>query len=194
MLQKTINYFSAFMIFVLLISFTEINAQGDKIPKSLKSKVSQNLGTDTEITFTFSRPGVKGRTIWGELVPFGMEEGNKYSDNKPYPWRMGANENSTIETNKDLLVEGQKLPAGKYGLHAIPGKDEWTIMFSKNNSLWGSYKYNSEEDALTIKVKPQEAPHQEWLTFGFTDLEGTSATAYMHWEKLMIPFKVQIAE
>ena len=194
MIGRKFNLLVALMILVTLVSFSNMNAQGDKIPKSLKGKVSQNLGIDTEVTFTFNRPGVKGRTIWGELVPYGFSEGNKYSDNKPYPWRIGANENSTFETNKDILVEGQKLPAGKYGLHAIPGKEEWTIMFSKNNSLWGSYKYNQEEDALRITVKPQEAPHQEWLFLGFTDLEGTKATAYIHWEKLMVPFKIQIVE
>jgi len=95
-------------------------AQDKEVRKSLRAKVTQRLGVDTDVTFEFGRPGVKGRTIWGDLEPYGMHPGNKYSKDKPYPWRAGADENSTIEFNKDLLIEGQKLPAGKYGIHMIP--------------------------------------------------------------------------
>jgi hypothetical protein len=179
---------------VLLMMSISLFAQGDKMPKSLRASVSQNLGLDTEVTFEFSRPGVKGRTIWGELVPWGLTPGNKYSDEKPFPWRAGANKNSMLITNKDILVEGKKLSAGSYGIHMIPGESEFTVMFSTNDSLWGSYKYNEAEDALRIKVAPKEARHKEWLTFGFEDLNGTSATAYLHWEKLKVPFKVEVVD
>jgi len=183
------------IVFSLLLQFPSASlAQGKKVRASLNAAVTQRLGTDTNITFTFCRPGVKGRKIWGELVPYGLAPGNKYSKNNPYPWRAGANENTTIEFNNDLLIEGNKLPAGKYGIHMIPSEKEWIIIFSKNNSLWGSYAYNKEEDALRVTVKPVEAPHQEWLTFGFDDLAGTSATAYLHWEKIKIPFKIELAE
>ena len=90
-------------------------AQEKKVRKSLKARVTQTLGVDTEVTFDFSRPGVKGRTIWGDLEPYGMHPGNKYSKGKPYPWRAGADENTTIEFNNDVLINGHKLPAGKYG-------------------------------------------------------------------------------
>ena len=169
-------------------------AQEKKIPASLKASVMQRLGTDTDITIVYSRPGVKGRQIWGALVPYGMAPGNKYSDNKPYPWRAGANENTTIEFNKDVLIEGKPLPAGKYGIHIIPSEKDWIIIFSKNNSAWGSFGYKQEEDALRITVTPVKAPHQEWLAFGFDDLAGTSATAYLHWEQLKVPFKIQVAQ
>jgi hypothetical protein len=186
---------TVFLTAVLLFFFTiSVTAQNDKIPKSLRASVSQTIGMDTEITFEYSRPGVKGRAIWGEVVPYGLTPGNKYSDNKPFPWRAGANKNSTIETNNDILVEGKKLPAGKYGIHMIPGESEFVVMFSKNDSLWGSYKYNESEDALRFSVKFQKAPHNEWLSFGFEDLAGPSATAYLHWEKLKIPFKVEITK
>lgn len=128
----------------------------------------------------------------GELVPYGLAPGNQYSDNKPYPWRAGANENTTIEFNKDVLVEGNKLPAGKYGIHMIPSEKEWVIIFSKNNSAWGSFAYNQEEDALRVTVKPTEAPHQEWLVFGFENLAGNSATAFLHWEKIKVPIKIEL--
>lgn len=178
----------------LLVLPSAATAQEAKIPKSLKGSVMQRLGTDTDITITYSRPGVKGRKIWGELVPYGMAPGNKYSENKPYPWRAGANENTTIEFNKNVLIEGKPLPAGKYGIHMIPSEKDWTIIFSKNNSAWGSFTYKPEEDALRITVTPVKTPFQEWLEFGFDDLAGTSATAYLHWEELKVPFKIQLAQ
>lgn len=185
--------FLIFLSFIFTIP-SSVQAQGDKIRKSLKASVTQRLGTDTDITIDFSRPGVKGRKIWGELVPFGLAPGNKYSNDKPYPWRAGANENTTIEFNKDLLIEGQKLPAGKYGIHMIPSEKDWIIIFSKKNAEWGSFSYDEKEDALRVTVTPVKAPFQEWLTYGFDDLNGTSATAYLHWEELKIPFKIELAD
>ncbi len=178
----------------LLMLPSAASVQEGKIPASLKASVTQRLGTDVDITIEYSRPGVKGRKIWGALVPYGMAPGNKYSENKPYPWRAGANENTTIEFNKDVLIEGKPLPAGKYGIHMIPGEKEWIIIFSKNNSAWGSFAYKQEEDALRVTVTPVKAPHQEWLVFGFDDLAGTSATAYLHWEELKVPFKIKLAQ
>ena len=179
--------------FLLVLPSTTLG-QRNQVRASLKASAMQVLGVDTEITITYSRPGVKGRTIWGELVPYGMAPGTKYSNDKPYPWRAGANENTTIEFNKDIKIEGQALPAGKYGIHMVPSEKDWIIVFSKNNSAWGSYQYNQEEDALRVTVTPVKAPHQEWLIFGFDDLAGNSATAYLHWEELKVPFKIELAE
>jgi hypothetical protein len=91
-------------------------------------------------------------------------------------------------------VEGNKLAAGKYGIHMIASKTDWIIIFSKKNSEWGSFSYDESEDALRITVKPVHAPHEEWLTYGFDDLAGTSATGFLHWEKLKVPFKIELAE
>jgi len=179
---------------VFLVQPSTTFAQENQVRPSLKASVSQRLGIDTDIKIDFSRPGVKGRKIWGELVPYGLAPGNRYSKDQPYPWRAGANENTTIEFNKDILVEGNKLPAGKYGIHMIPSEKDWIIIFSKNNSAWGSYQYNQEEDALRVTVTPVKAPHQEWMVFGFEDLAGTAATAYLHWEELKVPFKIKLAE
>ncbi|MBI1932412.1 MAG: DUF2911 domain-containing protein [Ignavibacteriales bacterium] len=191
-----IDKFRKFLIIALILIFfaSNSNSQNDKIRPSLNASVSQTIGLDTKIDINYSRPGVKGRKIWGDLVPFGLTPGNKYSDDKPFPWRAGANENTTFETSKDILIDGKKLPVGKYGIHMIPGEKEWIVIFSKNNSLWGSYKYNEAEDALRITVAPKEAPFEEWLTYGFDNLNGTSATAFLHWEKLIIPFQVSIVE
>jgi hypothetical protein len=167
-------------------------AQDDEVRESLPASVTQKLGADTEVIFNFSRPGVKGRKIWGDLIPYGMNPGVKYSDNKPYPWRAGANENSTISTNKDISIEGKKLAAGKYGIHMIPSQADWIIIFSKKNEDWGSYSYDEKEDALRVTVKPVESANEEWLTYGFDNLAGTSATAYLHWGNLKVPFKIEV--
>jgi hypothetical protein len=193
-MKRSALTFGLVLALAVLLVLPSAAAQEAKIPKSLKASVMQRLGTDTDITITYSRPGVKGRKIWGELVPYGLAPGNKYSENKPYPWRAGANENTTIEFNKNVLIEGKPVPAGKYGIHMIPSEKEWIIIFSKNNSAWGSFAYKQEEDALRVTVTPVKAPFQEWLEFGFDDLAGTSTTAYLHWEELKVPFKIQLAQ
>lgn len=193
--MKRLSMFGlAVILSVLMILPSTTLAQGNQVRASLMASVTQTLGVDAKITITYSRPGVKGRKIWGDLVPYGMAPGNRYSKDQPYPWRAGANENTTIEFNKDILVEGNPLPAGKYGIHMIPSEKDWVIIFSKNNSAWGSFQYNKDEDALRVTVTPVKAPHQEWLEFGFDDLAGTSATAYLRWEELKVPFKIELAE
>jgi len=180
---------SAFVLSIPVISF----AQDKEVRKSLHASVTQNIGVDTEITFDFSRPGVKGRKIWGELVPYGMNPANKYSNEKTFPWRVGANENTTIKFTSDLMIEGKKIAAGHYSIHMIPSEKEWVVIFNKKNDLWGSYGYDENEDALRINITPVKAEHQEWLIFGFENLDGTKATAFMHWEKVKIPFSVEVA-
>jgi hypothetical protein len=178
---------------LLSVQLTDGLTQDDEVRKSLKASSSQTIGVDTEITVVYSRPGVKGRKIWGDLVPYGMYPGNQYSNNKPYPWRAGADETTVFEVSKDVLIDGKKLPAGKYGLHMVAGEKEWMVMFNKDMA-WGSYGYDAANDVLKVTVKPIAAPHQEWLSYKFEDLAGTSATVVLHWEKLKVPFKVQTAE
>ncbi len=186
------NYFRLFVFCLTLVFIGNIWSQDKEPRKSLKASVSQTIGTDTEIKIVYSRPGVKGRVIWGELEPYGLHEGNKYSKNKPFPWRAGANENTTIEFSKDATVDGKDLAAGKYGLHMIPGEKEWVIIFSKKNDIWGSFAYDEANDALRITVTPTEAEHEEWLLYGFDDLAGISATVFLHWGKKKVPFKIEV--
>jgi uncharacterized protein YuzE len=169
-------------------------AQDKEVRASLQASVSQTLGVDTEITIDYSRPGVKGRKIWGELVPYGMNPGNKYSKEKPFPWRAGANEKTTIEISNDVLVDGNALPAGKYSIHMIPSEKDWIVIFNKVSEGWGSYDYDEAEDALRVTVTPVEAAFEEWMRFGFDDLAGTSAVASLRWEKLKVPFTIVLAE
>lgn len=179
------------LLFAVVAMSTQIFAQGSRPAASPHAAVTQRLDVDTDITFDFSRPGVKGRAIWGELVPYGLAEGNQYSDNKPYPWRAGANQNTTIECSKDILINGNKLPAGKYSIHMIPSEKDWEVIFNKANDGWGSYKYDQSQDVFRIKVTPEKASHQEYLTYGFDIMDPSSATAFLHWEKLKVPFKIE---
>jgi len=182
--------FTIVISLLLILTATTIAQQDSKPRLSLKASVTQRIGVDNDITIIYSRPGVKGRKIWGGLVPFGLAPGNKNSNNNPFPWRGGANENTIIEFSKDVTVEGNNLPAGKYGLHFIPGEKKWIIIFSKNNSNWGSFTYDQKDDALRITVTAVKAPFEEWLTYGFDDLNGNSATVFLKWEELKVPFKI----
>jgi hypothetical protein len=188
-------YIGLILVAAVLLALPSFSAaQGGQVRPSPKAAVTQRLGADVDVTIEYGRPGVKGRKIWGSLVPYGLAPGNKYSKDKPFPWRAGANENTTIEFKKDILVEGKPLAAGKYGIHMIPGEKEWIIIFSKTNNAWGSFAYNEADDALRVTVTPVAAPFHEWLTYGFDDLAGKSATAYLLWELLKVPFKISLAQ
>ena len=185
------------LVVVLVVGFAVSStafAQEKKVRASLPASVSQTIGVDTVITFDYSRPGVKGRTIWGELVPYGLTPGNKYSEDKPFPWRAGANEKTTITVSSDVLVDGKSLPAGKYSIHMIPSEKDWIVILNKASEGWGSYDYDEAEDALRVTVTPVEAAFEEWMRFGFDDLAGTSAVAFLQWEKLKVPFTIALAE
>jgi len=133
--------------------------------------VSQVFGYTTA-TVTYSRPAVKGRAIWGGLVPYGQI------------WRAGANEATTLELTTDAKINGQALPKGKYALFILPTEKDWTFIFSRNHKTWGSYTYDQKEDALRVTVVPQAADHKERLEFSFENLSDSGATLVAHWEKL----------
>lgn len=147
------------------------------------AQVVQRIGL-YDVKITYARPGVKGREIWNtNLAPY---------NGKPTPWRAGANENTTFEFESNVKIEGQPLPAGKYGFHIIPTDTKWTLIFSKDNAGWGSFRYKQENDALRVDVTPGECPHEEWLVYGFDDLSDTSATAYLAWEKKEVAFMIEL--
>jgi hypothetical protein len=157
-----------------------------------KAMVGERIGI-TDVTINYDRPAVKGREgkIWGDLVHKGFTDLG-FGTSKAAPWRAGANENTTIEFTTPVSIEGQALPAGKYGFFIAYDSAESTVIFSKNASSWGSFYYDPKEDALRVKVKPQPLDKSvEWLTFAFTDETNTGATIALLWEKLKIPFKVE---
>lgn len=159
-----------------------------------KSEVSQYLGL-VKVTIAYSSPDVAGREIWGKLVPFGLANLNfaKSTEQNPSPWRAGANENTTITFSNDVEVEGKSLKAGTYGIHMIPGAEDWIIIFSNVTTAWGSFSYTPADDALRVTVKAAPCEFNEFLTYEFTDRLQNSAAARMKWEKLAVPFKINVS-
>lgn len=161
--------------------------------------VTQYLGP-VRITIEYSSPAVhtadgKDRRgqIWGKLVPYGMSDLGPFGNGKPDPWRAGANENTVFTTSDDVMIEGKPLPAGRYGLHMIPGKDEWTIIFSKNSNAWGSFSYDESADALRIAVKPHPHEYREYLAYEFPVRKPAEAVAELQWEELAVPWTIKVA-
>ena len=147
---------------------------------SPNASTSQLVGI-TDIDLHYSRPGVKGRAIWGALVPYDQV------------WRTGANENTTIRFSTAVKVEGHELPAGTYGVQTIPTAGDWTLILSKDADEWGAFDYKPEHDAMraTIKTRPGSR-FEERMGFRFEDLTDESATVVLAWEKLEVPFKVEV--
>jgi FimV-like protein len=165
---------------LLLLQAGGATAEPVKLPEaSQKAVVSQTIGL-TDITVSYHRPLARGRAIWGGLVPWGEV------------WRAGANENTTISFSDDVTIDGHPLPAGTYGLHTLPKQDEWTVIFSKNSTSWGSYFYDPAEDALRIQVKPVPAEMHEALTYEFDDPKDDAVMVALKWEKLAVPFQVGV--
>ena len=189
MKKTTITLFFS-LIMILVSSFTF--GQGNNIRKSQKSTVSQYVGLDTQITINYSRPAVKNRVVWGNMVPYGLAPADKYSKGKSFPWRAGANENTTIEINNEVKIEGTTLPAGKYSIHMIPSKTDWIIIFNKNSNQWGSFSYDESADALRVTVTPIESSFEEFLTYNFGNITDNSVIAFLHWEKLKVPFQISL--
>jgi Protein of unknown function (DUF2911) len=151
---------------------------------SPKAFVMETVGLK-DISISYSRPGVKGRKIWGGLVPYDKV------------WRAGANEATKIIFTSDVLIEGKKLPAGAYGFFVIPTKKDWTIIFNKVADQWGAFEYNQAEDALRVNVKPQQTQFTEWLEYDFSDMnvnkDGKNSTVInLIWERMKVPFTVEL--
>jgi hypothetical protein len=172
-----------FVFCLLLTAFTGLClAQGfvlDLPRQSQHAIVGQRIGI-TDITINYHRPLIKDRKVWGDLVPYGQV------------WRAGANENTTITFTDPVTIEGKPLAAGTYGLHMIPNPDEWTIIFSKSSTSWGSFTYKQDEDALRVNVKPQPAEMHNALTYDFDNVQPDSAVVELEWEKVAVPFKVAV--
>ena len=175
-----------------------------RLPRaSQKASVTQTVGV-TDVTITYSRPGVKGRTIWGD-PPAGAAAGTATLDGPraadaaivPYGhvWRTGANEATTFAVTDDVLVNGQPLKAGTYSLHTIPGREEWTIIFNSDPGQWGSFQYDEKKDVLRVKAKPETtADSQEWLAFQVEPDGETAARVNIRWERLRVPFTVEVKD
>jgi tetratricopeptide (TPR) repeat protein len=189
------KYFLFLVLFVSALNYSNAQISLTMLPSggNKKASVSEQIGL-TQVTIHYDRPGVKGREgkVWGELVHVGFAD-PEFGTSKSAPWRAGANENTTMEFSTDVLIEGQPLPAGKYGFFIAYDPTECTLIFSKNSGSWGHYFYSEKEDALRVKVKPQALDKTvEWLKYEFSNETENSALLALQWEKLAIPFKIEV--
>lgn len=153
-------------------------AQVQQLWDSPAASVSQHLGL-TEIKIDYHRPAVNGRTVWGELVPYGQV------------WRAGANDATTISFSTAVRVAGKDVPAGTYAFFVLPERDHFTLILNKNARQWGSYFYKAGDDQLRFDVKPQSAQHEEWLSYQLALKDRGTAIAALHWEKLQVSFPIE---
>jgi hypothetical protein len=180
----------ASMVVALFFTGSVTQAQINAPRGSQHATVSQRVGT-SDITINYSRPSVKGREIWGKLVPYGMNNLG-FGTATTSPWRAGADENTTISFSHDAKIEGKDIKAGTYGLHIeVMEGDKATIILSHDINSWGSYFYDANNDALRVDITTNTVPHKELLTYEFNTLTPTSAIASLVWEKKEFPFTVE---
>src|SRR6185503_13386689 len=201
---------SFLFLFATMFALTCVSAAMSQVvtPRpSQKASVMQTIGV-TDVTITYSRPGVKGRKIWGDpTAEQAKTTGEATLDNQNerpkgapivpwgHVWRTGANEATKFIVTDDVLINGQKLAAGNYSLHTIPTKDEWTIVFNSTANQWGSFNYDPAKDTLRVKVKPQTvAENQEWLAYVFEPVGEDSAQVNIRWEKISVPFTIKVPD
>ncbi len=175
--MNTLKIFFAVMSIFGFISIAIAQNQA-RIPRvSQRAKVEQTIGL-SEVAISYHRPGVKGRVIWGKLVPFNEV------------WRSGANEPTLITFSDEVQVEGKRIPAGTYRLVMIPTEREWTVIFNSEIKSWGTI-YDPKFDVLRVKVVPEQGSFEEWLSYSFEDLTSSSARIGLAWERLRIGFKIE---
>lgn len=156
-------------------------AQQPELPRvSPAATLTQKVGL-AEIAISYSRPAVRGRTIWGGLVPYGQV------------WRTGANEATTISFSEDVTINGEPLAAGKYALFTIPGPEEWEVIFNREHEQWGAFRHNPEADALRIRVKPRQGDFRELFTISIHAVHHDRAKVLLAWERVKVPFEVRLA-
>lgn len=174
-LEKKIAMRLIFALTVMaLIAFNAqiASAQTDKSARPSPPAQAKGMIQNAQVTIDYSSPSVKGRMIWGDLVPYGKV------------WRTGANEATVFETSADIMIQGQKLPAGKYALFTIPGEKEWIWIFNSVWEQWGAFKYDQSKDVLRLKASPQPSPvFNENMRFDILDGKVT-----LSWENLQVSF------
>jgi hypothetical protein len=182
---------------ILVLSFAITGTAQLSVPReSQRQEIAQTVG-DGKVSIVYHRPNTKARQIWDcETKDFIPIANNLYPCVVPnnQVWRAGANENTTVEFSRDVNINGQPLPAGKYGFHIIPNKTEWVLIFNKDNDKWGSYTYDEKKDALRVTAKPVKSPMQETLAYEFEDVTENSTRVILRWEKVSVPFTVDVGD
>ena len=164
---------------ILILMALPLAAQQLRLPRaSPNSTLTQTVGL-TDITIKYSRPGVKGRQIWGALVPYDTI------------WRTGANEATVITFSDDVLINGQKLAKGSYALFTVPRKDApWDVVFNSQAEQWGAFTHDKAKDVLTVTSKPEKADFREWMEFEIPEMTTDTAKIAVRWENIAVPFTV----
>ena len=171
--------FSFSLFLALLLSSSSLAAPVELPRPSPAASVFEKIGI-AKVTVTYSRPAVKGREIWGALVPYGQV------------WRLGANDATTLEVSEAFKLAGHELQAGAYALFAIPAKDKWTIVVNSDAKQWGAYFKDPKKDVLSFDVTPSSGPNQEWLEFRLHPESARSLRVEMAWEKLRVSFPIDV--
>jgi len=189
----------AFGFAALLALAPRAGAQSITLPPdgdNQRSEVTQQIGLVT-VSVAYGSPDVhapngddrRGK-IFGTLVPYGIYDLG--FNNRKGPWRAGANENTVFTVSHPVTIQGQPLPAGRYGLHMIAGASEWTVIFSKNSTSWGSFSYDQAEDQLRVTATPEKAPYREFLSYEFLERKPDRAIVALEWEELRIPLTIAV--
>lgn len=191
--MKTLFAFRLLMGY-LALSASALVAQPITSPRTASpaATVKQTIGIST-VEIKYSRPAVKGRQIWGALVPYGWNK-QGFGSGKEAPWRAGANENTLITLSHPAKIEGIAVPAGTYGLFYVINQDNsGEVVLSKENQSWGSFWYDPEKDQLRAKIQARETAHTEFLTYDFINLQKNSGELVLNWEKKQLPVKIEFA-
>lgn len=163
---------------LLLVGFSAMAQQIQMPQASPSAKIAQKIGL-TDVTVDYSRPSMKGRKIFGELVPFGQV------------WRTGANGAAVITFSTDVEIAGKNVPKGQYAIYSIPGKSEWTIILSKETKLWGAIGYSSDNDLMRFKATPAKTSRKyETFEITFNNMTDNSADLSIKWEQTRVDFKI----
>lgn len=172
------------VILIVLVAASAAQAQPEEFPRlpepSAHCRVTQTLAL-SEVSIDFSRPNLKGREIFGTLVPWGSV------------WRTGANASTKLELGEELFIEGNRVPAGSYSLLSIPGKESWTIILNKDTTLWGHYGYDQAKDLLRFEVPTRRG--KDWvetMDIAFTDVSEWASTVEIRWGQYRIPFRLEV--
>ena len=161
---------------LLVTALPAVAQRGDDADRASKNGKVEGTIDGVMVTLEYGRPNVKGREVWGGLVPYGTV------------WRTGADEATTITFSADVEIGGEKLAAGAYGLFTLPGENEWIVIFNKVAQQWGAFRYDAGQDALRVTASPGSADHVEAMEF---TVEGSSVV--LRWEKLAVAFEVKKA-
>ncbi|MEM1041853.1 MAG: DUF2911 domain-containing protein [Bacteroidota bacterium] len=162
---------------VLAVPASAQERGNDEARTSPNAMIGQTIGT-TDVMISYGRPSVRGRVVFGELEPYGAV------------WRTGANEATTITFSDDVMVEGQSLAAGTYGLFTIPSEDEWTVIFNSVAEQWGAYDYSADSDVLRVMVEPRMGDMDELMTFAFDMVEAGKGMLVLHWDEVEVPITI----